>query len=256
MFKRVLMLFLCLAFGVAHADPDVRQILAASDAIRNPDKPFSLTVSLLEYRRGVQVATSSMSVYSKAAPNSGRFRTLVRFQTPTRDLNKLMLKNGNDLWFYDPFSKAGVRISSQQRLLGQAANGDVLTVNLASDYKASLAKQEDIQDGDRKTRRCYLLNLVAVAPDVTYDSIDIWIEADTNRPVKARFYSESKSLLKTAYYRVYKTELGRERPTETIIIDGLDPAWVTIMRYSDYMLRELPDAWFQRDYLPNFNPGA
>ena len=48
------------------------------------------------------------------------------------DTGKLMLKNGNDLWFYDPANQASVRISPDQRLLGQAANGDVVTSPFAS----------------------------------------------------------------------------------------------------------------------------
>jgi hypothetical protein len=165
-----------------------------------------------------------------------------------------MLKDGNDLWFFDPSSKATIRISPQQRLLGQAANGDVLTVNLATDYKGELVRIEDIQDGDRQTRHCYRLRLVATAPDVTYHGVELWVETGSSRPVKARFYSESNSLLKTAFYRGYLPELGRERQTETIIIDGLDPSWVTIMRYSDYALRDIPDEWFQRDFLSHFSP--
>ena len=93
-----------------------------------------------------------------------------------------------------------------------------------------------------------------MAADVTYDRIEMWIDATDERPVKARFYSESGRLLKTAYYRRYQRQLGTERPTETVIIDGLDPRWVTVMRYADYAWREVPDAWLQRDYLPRFHP--
>jgi hypothetical protein len=39
-----------------------------------------------------------------------------------------------------------------------------------------------------------------------------------------------------------------------VIIDGLDHAWVTIMRYSDYAWRDVPETWLQRDYLPRFKP--
>jgi hypothetical protein len=165
-----------------------------------------------------------------------------------------MLKSGNDLWFYDPSSKASIRISPQQRLLGQAANGDVVTVNLAKDYRAELAAEEDTQDGDRKPRRCYKLALAAVSPDVTYHRIEMWIDTSNNRPVKARFYSESGRHLKTAYYRRYQSELGTDRPTETVIIDGLNPSWVTVMRFSEYAWREVPETWLQRDYLPRFRP--
>jgi outer membrane lipoprotein-sorting protein len=238
----------------ARAAPAAQEILAASDAVRNPEKPFSLTVVLVEYRKGAQTDSNTLNVYSKAEEKSGQYRSLIRFVAPVRDANKLMLKNGNDLWFYDPSSKASIRISPQQRLLGQAANGDVVTVNLAKDYRASLAGEETIPDGERQPRRCYKLELAAATPDVTYHHIEMWIDAANNRPVKGRFYTESGQLLKTAYYRRYERQLGVDRPTETVIIDGLDPAWVTVMRYSGYAYREIPEAWLQRDYLPRFRP--
>lgn len=240
--------------GLIHAAPTAQEMLAASDAIRNPGKPFGLVTTLIEYRDGKQGGVSTLAVYSKADPSSGQFLSLLRFISPPRDADKLMLKRGNDLWFYDPSTKASIRLSPQQRLLGQASNGDVVTVNLAKDYEARLAGEEDIQDGDRRTRHCYLLALASRSPDTTYHRIEMWVDAGDNRPVKGRFYSESGQLLKTAYYRRYQPQLGAERPTETVIIDGLNPNWVTVMRYSDYAWRDVPDAWLQRDYLPRFRP--
>ncbi|HJV83213.1 outer membrane lipoprotein-sorting protein [Noviherbaspirillum sp.] len=246
--------FLLTIGGLAHAAPTAQDILAASDAVRNPDYSFGLTTTLIEYKSGKQNDTSTLAVYSKADKSSGQFRSLIRFIAPARDANKLMLKSGNDLWFYDPSNKASIRISPQQRLLGQAANGDIVTANLAKDYQAELAAEEDTQDGDRKTRHCYKLALAATAPDVTYHRIEMWIDTSNNRPVKARYYTESGRLLKSAYFRRYQTQLGAERPTETVIIDGLDPNWVTVMRFSDYAKRDVPEAWLQRDYLPRFKP--
>jgi outer membrane lipoprotein-sorting protein len=245
---------LLLAAGATIAAPDAQSILEASDAVRNPNKPFGLTVQLIEYRNARQVGENTLQVYSRADIKSGQFRSLVRFVAPPRDADKLMLKNGNDMWFFDPASKATIRISPQQRLLGQAANGDVVTVNLAKDYHAELAAEEDVQDGDRQTRHCYKLAVSATAPNVTYDHLEMWIAVGTNRPVKARYYSESGRLLKTAYFRRFQMQLGGERPTETIIIDGLDPNWVTVMRYTDYAWREVPEVWLQRDFLPRFKP--
>jgi outer membrane lipoprotein-sorting protein len=251
-------LIACAAFLVATsaagATPNAQEILAASDAIRNPGKPFALTTVLVEYRNSKEVDSNTLTVYSKADTKSGQFRSLIRFVAPMRDANKLMLKNGNDLWFFDPSSKASIRLSPQQRLLGQASNGDVVTVNLALDYAAKLLAEEDVQDGDRQSRHCYKLALAAVSPDVTYDHIEMWIDETNSRPVKSRFYTASGQLLKIAYYRRYQTQLGVDRPTETVIIDGLDPNWVTVMRFSDYAWREVPETWLQRDYLPRFKP--
>ncbi|MBR8501819.1 outer membrane lipoprotein-sorting protein, partial [Burkholderia cenocepacia] len=138
------MLLAFAATAAVAAEPSAQQLLAQSDAVRNPDKPFGLTTTLLEFRNGQQTDSEVLKIYSKADPATSQFRTLVQFVAPARDANKLMLKNGNDLWFYDPSSQASVRISPQQRLLGQAANGDVVTVNWANDYDASLAGEENV----------------------------------------------------------------------------------------------------------------
>jgi hypothetical protein len=235
---------------------DAQAILAASDAVRNPETSsgFGLSVVLTEYRDAHEVDANTLAIYSKLDGQSGRYRTLVSYVGPPRDAGKLVLENGTEMWFYDPSSEASIRISPQQRLLGQASTGDVVTVNLAHDYHAALAAPEDVTDGDRTLRHCYKLELVAAVPDATYHRIEMWIERSSSRPVKGRFYSDSDHLLKTAYYRRFRNELGVERPTEIVIIDGLTPTWVTVMRYADYAWRDIPESWLQRDYLPRFRP--
>jgi outer membrane lipoprotein-sorting protein len=213
-----------------------------------------LTNTLVEYRNGRQTDTSTLAVYSRADEHSGQFRSLIRYLAPARDANKLILLSGKDFWFYDPTSKASIRMSPQERLLGQASNGDVVTVNLAKDYVATTAAEEDIADGERQNRHCHKLSLDAKTPDATYHRIEMWIEVGSNHPIKARFYADSGKLLKTAYYRHYELQLGVQRPTETVIIDGLDPNWVTVMRYSNLVQRDVPELWLQRDYLPRFRP--
>lgn len=238
----------------ALARPSPQDILAASDAIRNPGFAFGLTNTLVEYRQGRQTDSSTLAIYSRPDAAGGLFRSLVRYVAPERDAGKLILYNGKDLWFYDPASQASIRLSPQQRLLGQASNGDVVTVNFARDYRAVSADEEATQDGERQPRQCLKLTLEAATPDASYHRIDMWVDAASHQPVKARFYAQSGALLKTAYYRRYQTVFGAERPTETVIIDGLDPGWVTVMRYGAWVRREVPEAWLQRDYLPRFRP--
>jgi outer membrane lipoprotein-sorting protein len=239
----------------AHALAQTRSaqdILAASDEIRNPPKPFALVTTLTEYRAGKPADRMVLKVYSKTEKNGGQYRTLIRFLEPERDRDKLMLKEGNTLWFYDPAAKSTVRLSPQQRLLGQASNGDVVTVNLARDYAAKLGPDETITDGDRQPRDCVRLDLDGTAPDVTYAHIELWVDKTNDHPVKGKFYSDSGRLLKIAFYRRWENQLGRERPTETVIIDGIDTNLVTRMQFSEYAYRDIPDDWYQRDFLPRF----
>ena len=250
----VVMLAGCLQLASALAAPDAQAVLAASDAIRNPGQPFRVTVTLTEFENGAQVETSTLTSYSRTLDSGGQFSSLLRFEQPARDAGKLVLKNGNDMWFFDPATKASVRLSPQQRLLGQASNGDVVTINFAKDYRATLAAEESVQDGERKTRKAYKLALSAATPDATYPTIDLWVDADSHAPLKARFLAESGRLLKTAYYRRFQKQLGAERPTETVIIDGVNTGSVTLVRMSDFAARNIPATWFTRDYMARFQP--
>ena len=238
----------------ALAAPEAQAMLAASDAIRNPNRPFRVTVTLTEFDSGVQVETSTLTSYARTLEAGGQYSSLLRFELPARDAGKLMLKNGNDMWFFDPATKASVRLSPQQRLLGQASNGDVVTVNFAKDYQAQLDTEETIQDGERKQRKAVKLVLTAASPDATYSSIDLWVDAENYAPLKARFNAESGRTLKTAYYRRFQSQLGANRPTETVIIDGVNTKSVTLVRMSDFAARNIPATWFTRDYMARFQP--
>ncbi len=229
---------------------DAREILARSDAVRNPQRPFRLVDTMTEYRAGRAIRQNRLVILSKTDPDTGQFNTLVRFAEPPRDRGKVVLKIGNYMWLYDPASKSSVRLSPRQRLMGQASNGDVVTVNFHLDYDARLEITETITDADRQRRTCYRLSLRAKNDTVTYFRIIYWVEIDSFFPVKGRFFSESDRLLKIAYYRRPQQQLGRLRPTEVLIIDGLDKSLVTRMQYGGYAYRDVPDHWFRRAFLP------
>jgi outer membrane lipoprotein-sorting protein len=231
---------------------DAAAILSAADAVRNPPGSYSVNIKLTEYRNGELNDSSSLTVYSKPVAGAGQYGHLARFTHPASEAGKLLLRNGSDLWFYDNDSKATIRISAQARLMGQASNGDVLSINLARDYAAELVGYEAVEDDTRAKRAAVRLRLKAQGEAAAYAAIDFWVDESNRRPIKAQFRTAEGRLLKTAFYRRYQPELGAERPTETVIVDGLDNSWVTVIRSTGYKAREVPQAWLQRDYLPRF----
>jgi len=235
----------------ALADPlDAQAIVDAADRARNPQKPFQMTMTLVDYVRGKAQDSVTLGIHAKIDPQTRQFRNLVRYLAPPRDEGKLVLLDASKMWFYDPAAKTSIRISAQQRLTGQASNGDVLTVNLAHDYTAKLLGEETIKDADREERSTWHLDLGAATGDAMYNRLECWVERGTYRPIKTKFYADSGRLLKIAYYRAYADVLGATRPTQTVIIDAVDPGLVTTVAAGDFREQEIPDAWFQRDYLP------
>ncbi len=230
--------------------PSAREIVAATDRVRNPGEPFRVTVTLTEYVGGSERNHDRLVVFSKEDPGTHQFRNLIQYADPPRDAGKKVLLDGHSLWFFDPASNISIRISAQQRLIGQAAIGDVLTVNLAIDYTATITGVETIKDAARADRNCWHLDLRAANDQAVYARVEYWVEQGTNFPVKGKFYSDSGRLLKILYYRSFAPELGAVRPTEAVIIDAVDTSLATTAAFGDYRNADIPDAWFQRDYLP------
>ena len=248
---RILVPVLLLALPGAAWAETAQEIVAKTDEVRNPRQPFHTHTTLTAYVSGQERDQTGLEVYSKVDPATGQFRNLVQYVDPPRDAGKRVLLGGGALWFYDPASKTSVRISPQQQLVGQAAIGDVLTVNLALDYTASVAGTETIEDAAHAKRDCWHLDLKAADDLATYSRVEYWVERGSYLPVKGKFYSDSGRLLKIVYYRAYTQELGHLRPTQAVIIDAVDTALATIATSSDYRYQEIPDLWFQRDYLPH-----
>jgi hypothetical protein len=193
-------------------------------------------------------------VYSKEDKTSHQFRNLVRYVEPPRDAGKMALLDGTNLWFYDPAAKTSVRISAQQRLIGQASIGDVLTVNFAVDYSSTLIGTETIVDAGKQSRNCWHLDLRAATPTAVYSRAEYWVEQGTFWPIRARFYSDSGRVLKALYYRGFTQRLGAIRPSEAVIIDAVDSTLVTTVQFGGPAFQDIPDFWFQRDYLPRLRP--
>src|SRR5882724_8735588 len=147
--------------AVAFADdpPSAAEIIRAADEIRNPLQPFRVSLVLVEYHGGQAHDTANLAVHSKLDASTHQYRSLVRYAAPARDVGKLVLLSGSSMWFYDPAAKASIRISAQQRLIGQASNGDVLTVNLAHDYSPRIVGEESIQDADHRVHDTWHLDL-------------------------------------------------------------------------------------------------
>jgi outer membrane lipoprotein-sorting protein len=229
---------------------DATGILRETDAIRNPQTSFMVTVDLRNYTGKSLTGRTEVTTLSRRA--GGQFQTLVHINDPSADRGKILLRNGNNLWMFDPSSQASVRISARQRLLGNASNGDVVSSNLVGDYAPTLVGEESVADGDRKERLCYKLALKSRDKSTPYNAIEFWVDKANGRPVKGKYYTGSGNLLKVSWYRKFANQMGASRPTEVVIADGFDPSKITVMSMKGFQGRELPEAWFRKEHLPNF----
>jgi len=229
-------------------DPEAARIIRAADRIRAPDAPFRYLLDLIEIKDDVVVAQQQLDVAMRIAKpdaqHPGDAKALVRFLEPKRDQGKALLADVDKLWFYDPRLRRPIPISRQQRLIGQVANGDVVAADFDLSYASIIAGTERCGDV-----QCYKLNLQRRWPFVTYPKITYWVEVESMRPFKAEFLSTTGLVMKTAYYQDYRPALGEVRPHEIVIVNALQKNHFTRMLYSKARFEEIPEAYFQREYL-------
>ncbi|MDI6704514.1 MAG: outer membrane lipoprotein-sorting protein [bacterium] len=214
------------------------KILERIDQIRAPGDTFVFDLKIT-YKKEKEDIIQKFTVRVKDADKS-----LVKFTYPEANKGRLFLMVGNNMWIYIPGTRRPIRISPQQRLLGQISNGDVARVVFSLNYNAKLLGEEKIGES-----QCIKLELTPKSEQATYSRILLWAEIKSFNPIKAEFYTASGKLLKTAFYKGYAEVLGKERPLVLEIYDELRKGEYSIMEYSNMKVADTPKAFFQKTYL-------
>jgi len=221
--------------AAASASPSPEQILTRADAIRFPSGDHSVKVTITFKRSNGAADVGKYEVLTK-----GFDKTVVKILAPATDHGNSLLMLGHDLWVFVNDASQPVRISFQQRLMGDVANGDLARANFVGDYTPTIAKQN---------ARYWVLNLAAKSDEVTYGRVLLEVEKNTYRPVKAQFFAVSGKLLKTGSYEAYRSVAGAMRPTRLVFANPLVKGQTSIISYTAMTTDHFPEKYFTKDYL-------
>lgn len=215
------------------------QLLQRIDQVRAPAETFVFDLKLTTYRDADVRSVNGFTVHVKNSSKS-----LVKFTDPPANKGRVLLMSGENLWIYIPGSRGALRISPQQRLLGQIAYGDLARVVYSLDYRAVRVTEETLA-GVPALRA----DLQAKSKGAAHDRITLWVERETVRPIKAEFLALSGKLLRVGYYKGYRSVLGEERPTILEVHDAIRKGEYSVLEYLSMRKEDTPDIFFQRTYL-------
>jgi outer membrane lipoprotein-sorting protein len=215
------------------------QLLQKIDQIRAPGEAFVFDVKLTAYKGAEVTSVNGFTVHVKDSSKS-----LVKFTAPPASKGRALLMSGDNLWIYIPGSRGALRISPQQRLLGQIAYGDVARVVYNLDYQVEQVEEETLE-GTRALR----LDLKAKSRGAAHDRIRLWVARQTLRPIKAEFLALSGKLLKVGYYKGYRQVLDEERPMILEVHDAIRKGEYSVLEYAEMRREDTPEIFFQRTYL-------
>lgn len=236
--KKFLVLFVYITILCCSILSEQIDILKKIDEIRAPAESFSFDLEIIVKTKNEQ-KISKYTVYVNSATKS-----LVKFTYPAEDKGKIMLMVGNDMWMYFPTTQNPIRISPQQRLLGDVSNADAARVVYSIDYEVITSTRELINNFE-----LLKLTLKPKTKNAAYGEILLWVDTETYKPYKAEYYSSFQKLLKTVQYKEYQEILGNQRPTLLEIYSEFSKDKITLMKYSNFKLETLPDKYFRKEYL-------
>lgn len=211
---------------------DVDEILRKADEVRCPSESYFMEVEVVS-QGGSDIVR--LEVFTK-----GRDKTRVNTILPARDKGRNMVMIGEDMWAYVPNLKRAVRVALNQKLTGQAANGDVSRMRWWGDYSAKLESEDDAT---------WVLMLNARKKGLTYEKVRAWIEKKNFRPVRAEYLSLSGMVLKKTKFGGFRSIAGEVRPTEIQIQDAKNPSDSSMLRILRLEAKESSDAIFNQNAL-------
>lgn len=244
--KRILLLIALgccvVAPPLAAQERSVQDILRASDRARGNLDGIVWNITITTNEDG---ARESRGMTVKVKKNN----TLARFTSPANMNDRMVLMKDRNMWFIRSGLKKPVSLSPRQKLLGDAANGDIASTNYVDDYHGVLLGEETVQ-----SEPCYVLDLKAANKNVTYDRIKYWVSKERLVGVQAEFYTVSGKLFKTAEFK-YDNRISvngqEELPfvSELVIRDAIQKDRVTTMTYGKIKVEPIPDSAFNLNLL-------
>jgi outer membrane lipoprotein-sorting protein len=199
--------------GAAAGSPDAATILSRLDA--------NASFKAIRYSGRMEIVTGSESrVKTMEAVASGRDKAFVEFTNP-EDRGTRYLKLGSDLWMYFPKEADTVKISGhllKEGMMGSDVSyEDALeSKDFSSRYRASVRGREGL-DG----RDCWVIELNATSPQVPYERLVIWVDAERWVSLKEEMYAKSGKLLKTSRSLEVRQVQGRWLAVKSELVSAL-----------------------------------
>ena len=228
--------FMSLYSASVFAEMDPNEIVKKADLRRglgNVSHSFNVTVTNQDNKREVfHVAFRDVNA------------TLTDQTEPERARGRKLLMKDYDIWLFTPNIKKPLRISLEQKLTGEVANGDIARTNYAEDYDATLLSIEK-----KGNAEFYKLELKAKNKKVTYGKIEYWVSKKDFVPMEATFFALSGKALKSATFGDFKPVQGLSRITKMVIRDYLQKDKMSTLIFSEHKPEKFDDSLFNKDRL-------
>ena len=184
------------------------------------DRNMSAKSRVMTTKMVVHGARTSRTIESKTWA-VGEEKSYSEYISPAREAGTKMLKLEDALWIYSPSTDRTIQISGH--MLRQSLMGSDLSYEDMMDdatYKENYAAVVIGEETLRETV-CWIIQLEATSPDVTYQLRKIWMDKEKYIPIREELYAKSGKLLKKTELYDFKRVQDRWFPGRMVFKDML-----------------------------------
>ena len=243
MFNKLIILCITCLTTTAMALPTGNEILKKTDSYRKSSTSLRVEIEIKNYKGEKLDSERRYQVYAKT-----NRRSLVLSQHIKEKGQKFLMVDGN-FWIIMPKSKRPIRITPRQKMLGNAALGDISQLTFSEDYNSRII-EEDVLISNIPTVK---LELTAKANGTTYNKIHLWVNKENFFPIKADFFLKSGKLAKNADFLSIDDKDGNPLVTGIVLRDRIQKTQKTVMTYLNGETKEIPDRYYNPSYLIRSN---
>lgn len=237
---KVASVFLSVIFGSAVADA---QTPSAEDLLKESDRARGAAEEGITWEIDLETFEGSSTNKVRYLVKVKGVDALAEAVAPARNKGEMYLFNDRTIWFFKPGIKKPIAISARQKMMGQAANGDIASTNYYRDYAGTIVGSEQVNGEDT-----WKLELKAKAKNVTYDGIRYWISKKDRLGIKAEFLTLTGDMFKSATieYGNKITRDGKAFPfiSKMTIVDAVNAANKTVITYFEPKSEKHVDSMF------------
>ncbi len=238
-------------FAFAQVSPDVAEkaykIMESTDDALAYHGDYSATVSLVVEKPGKPKENLQYKIFERTDKD---LMTIVQL-FPEADKGNGYLRNGDNIWSYDPISRKFSHTSLKEAL------GD-------SDMKLDDVEQNDtrwrdnynvaaFEEGTLGKYPVYIVTLTAKTSEPSYAKSKYYIRKDVPLVLKEEDFSGSDRLMRTILIPKYSKVPAGYVSSQVIMRDELNKGEQTQQVISDLTFDALPDKIFTKAYLEGLN---
>lgn len=240
------------AVSLPFAAPPGAEILTRIQKNTSLTADVTAKVTLTQQKAGQGVKTFVMRFFRRDSDDS----FLIAFTSPESEKGNGYLRTGENFWMYRRNTRSFQHVNRDENIGGTDAQGDDFEdrpiTELYAAARDSSGRESVVEDTLGKVP-VYRMDLLAKVHDVDYPRKTMWVRRDNYLLLKETSFTQSGTLMQTAYFLKYVPIQGRFVPVEQIFIDEFEKGNKTKLALAEISLAPIASEVFTKAYLENLS---